>query len=267
MTSMLSSPRRGVWLLTFPPSASTPGLLDEVLARLDQVEAEHGTMGGPGALVLAPAPQGLFSVATDVRANVLPAVEQLARRLVACPLATVAVLDGHAFGYGLLLSLCCDVRLITPRGSLALGHALSEHPRSALGRDILAAKVPNAKAHEAVISGNAWTAEQAVRGGIVDAAVQPREVVNRAVAVAEGTLRPDTVDLLARRASATLAARTWPNPCPIVTRLPHLTNELAGYLLRLLPDQEAVAAWAKVELYGEHDKSYRLKAAAVKAHL
>lgn len=161
--------------------------------------------------------------------------------------------------------------------------ALSEHPRSALGRDILAAKVPNAKAHEAVISGNAWTAEQAVRGGIVDAAVQPREVVNRAVAVAEGTLRPDTVDLvsrrwtrtfsalliaqLARRASATLAARTWPNPCPIVTRLPHLTNELAGYLLRLLPDQEAVAAWAKVELYGEHDKSYRLKAAAVKAHL
>lgn len=84
----------------------------------------------PGALVLAGAPEEVFSAGADVGALVesdpagadayVEVAQRATRRLAEFPAPTVAAVDGYCLGGGWELALCCDLRVASERA--VVGH-------------------------------------------------------------------------------------------------------------------------------------------------
>ena len=154
---------------------------------------------GAGALVLADEGK-FFSNGGDLawaRAGTAPADRQLAYRaalrglvadLLALPMPTVAAVTGHAAGAGCALALAHDaVVMRASRGFLYMSEVDAGIKIDFVG-EVLRQKVPDAVARrDLVMKGDKMTAAEAVRRGIVDAAVDGgvEDVVAAAVAMAE----------------------------------------------------------------------------------
>ncbi|MEW6642746.1 MAG: crotonase/enoyl-CoA hydratase family protein [Pseudomonadota bacterium] len=90
-------------------------MLAEIGAALDRAER------GADMVVLRSARPGIFSAGFDLKVfaagdarrslEMVRAGAELALRLMACPLPTISVMEGHAFPMGTFLLLACDVRL------------------------------------------------------------------------------------------------------------------------------------------------------------
>ena len=158
-------------------------------AAIDEVDASKG----PAALVTASDHEKFFSNGLDLdwissrgdhpggdRAAFGAAFMALAGRLITLPVPTVAAVNGHGFGAGLMIALCHDVRVMREdRGylcanELEIGLTIPA-PEVALFRH----KIPAPAFHETVILAKRWTAPAAVDAGFVEAAV-PNELVREA---------------------------------------------------------------------------------------
>ncbi|MDX2379279.1 MAG: enoyl-CoA hydratase-related protein [Acidimicrobiia bacterium] len=160
-------------------------------AAIDEVEASDG----PAALVTASAHQKFFSNGLDLdwiaaggehpggdRGVFGEEFMALAGRLITLPIPTVAAVNGHAFGAGLMIALCNDVRIMREdRGylcanELEIGLTIPA-PEVALFRH----KIPAPAFHETVILAKRWTAPAAVAAGFVEAAVPNDRVLEAAI--------------------------------------------------------------------------------------
>jgi enoyl-CoA hydratase/carnithine racemase len=174
-------------------------------AALDEVEASRG----PAALVTTGSGK-FFSngldlerlIAEDTMAVVIPRVLHLFARLLRLPVYSVAAINGHAYAAGAMMAMAHDARVMrVDRGWWCL-------PEVDMGvwlapgmSDLVAAKLPVATAHEAILTGRQYGGEEAVAAGIVDEAVPEDQVVPRAIelAAAQAGKSRDAVPALRQR--------------------------------------------------------------------
>jgi enoyl-CoA hydratase/carnithine racemase len=110
---------------------------------------------------------------------------RLLGRVVTLPFPTVAAINGHAFGIGAMLALAHDRRIMRQdRGWLCLPEValgLRLHP---VMNALVATRLGDQGALEALITGRRFDAAAALAGGWIEAAVPEEELVNRAAAAA-----------------------------------------------------------------------------------
>jgi Delta3-Delta2-enoyl-CoA isomerase len=97
----------------------------------------------------------------------------------------VAALNGHAFGYGAMLSLAHDQRAQrSDRGWFCLPEVdlgLQFHP---LQLSLIQAKLSPATVDECILAGRRWNGDAALAAGIVDAVATEDELLATAVDLA-----------------------------------------------------------------------------------
>ena len=167
-----------------------PAFIAELMRALD--EAEHADE--PTALVLT-GDGKFFSNGLDLAwmsgegrdraGEVLSGMLGIFARLLGSPIATVAALNGHAFAGGAMLALACDFRVMrTDRGFFCIPEidlGLPLHPGMAA---LIQARLPKLTAHEAIVTGKRYGAEEALARGIVDYATPEVDLLPKALALA-----------------------------------------------------------------------------------
>lgn len=169
----------------------SPDFLDAVNGALDEVEKHEG----PGALVTTGTGKfysnGLdlewLGANSDRFEEYLGRVNGLFARFLELPVPTVAALNGHAFAGGGMLALAHDFAVMrTDRGYFCL-------PEVDLGMRftpgmtaLITGRLTKPVAHEAMITGRRYTAEEARAAGIVQHTAAEADVLPRAVELAAG---------------------------------------------------------------------------------
>lgn len=173
-------------------------------AALDEVEATEG----PAVLVTASANEKFFSNGLDLewitgqrsgsssdedggpRAAFVPEVMTLFARLLTLGMPTVAAINGHCFGAGLMISLCHDIRIMREdRGficanELELGFAIPEPELS-----LFEHKLSRDAFHQTVVLAKRWSGPEALASGVVQQVAPLDGFLDTAMASAEGLLR------------------------------------------------------------------------------
>jgi enoyl-CoA hydratase len=97
----------------------------------------------------------------------LAAEADIARRLAALPMPTIAAIEGNALGGGLELALCCDIRVASDRAKLGLPEVRLAVIPGAGGSQRLPRVVGEARARELILTGRVVSAEEARAIGLV----------------------------------------------------------------------------------------------------
>ena len=163
-------------------------------AAVDEVEASTG----PAALVTTGTGKfysngfALEQIIEDGTIGaVIPEALRLFARFLRLPVYTVAALNGHAFAAGAMLAMTHDARVMrADRGFWCLPEADMGVPLAPGMTALIAARLPIATAHQAIMTAHRWGGEDAVTAGIVDEAVAEDQVLARAVELAAA--RADT---------------------------------------------------------------------------
>jgi enoyl-CoA hydratase/carnithine racemase len=191
-TSVIDLRREGpVFVLRFDDGENRfgPRFLDGVGEALDEVEKA----GSPRALVTAGTGKfysnGLdldwLGANPDKLEEYLGRIHALFARMLELPVPTVAAINGHAFAGGAMFALCHDSAVMrTGRGffclpEVDLGMAFTPG-MNALITSRLAAPV----AHEAMVTGRRYTAEEAHAAGIVARTADEEAVLPTAIETA-----------------------------------------------------------------------------------
>ncbi len=163
-----------------------PDRLVAIHSLLDEVEAHEG----PAALVTA-ATGKFWSNGLDidwVGANLpdlpgyLDSVHDLYVRLLTFPAATVAAVQGHAFGAGAMLALVHDFRVMrADRGYWCLPEVQLNMPFTVGMSALIRSRLPIQTAVEAITTGRRYGGEDAVTAGIAEQAVTGDDVLATAV--------------------------------------------------------------------------------------
>jgi enoyl-CoA hydratase len=154
-------------------NALNAALLDELAAAFD-----WGVASGARALLITGAGDRAFCAGADIAelgGRSVPRVkadsergQALFRRLDRYPLASVAVINGYAFGGGLELAMACTFRLATANARMGLPEIKLGVIPGYGGTQRLPRLVGEARALELIMSGRAIDAEEALRIGLVN---------------------------------------------------------------------------------------------------
>jgi Delta3-Delta2-enoyl-CoA isomerase len=165
--------------------------LDAVNAALDRVEAATG----PAALVTTGA-RKFYTTGMDLdwlatipaeAAGFLAEVDRLFGRLLGFPVATVAAVNGHAFGAGAVLAVAHDLVVMRQdRGYWCLPEADLGFPVTPAMFAVIAAKLPGRTTQEAILTGRRYGGLDAAAAGIVHQVAGEDQVLSRAVQLAAG---------------------------------------------------------------------------------
>jgi Delta3-Delta2-enoyl-CoA isomerase len=158
---------------------------------LDRVEAA----GSPAALVTTGTGK-FYSNGLDLewllgqanekeRADYIPSVLGLMARVLTFPAYTVAAINGHAFGAGAQLSLAHDLRVMRrDRGYWCMPEIDLKAPLHPGMTAIIQARVPHQTAHELIVTGTRYGAEEAKAKRIVDEVADEAFLLHRAIELA-----------------------------------------------------------------------------------
>jgi enoyl-CoA hydratase/carnithine racemase len=195
--------RDGVFVLHMKSGENRFNLpfIEALDAALDQVEKAVHSGAGAGA---APTPSALVTVGEgkfysngldlewmagpgrDQAATAIARVHKLLGRLMTFPVITVAALNGHVFAAGAMLALAHDFRVMRDdRGFFCLPEADIQIPFTPAMDAVIRAKLSKKTAHEAMVTGRRYTAEQAVAADIVHQKASEAEVLSSALALAK----------------------------------------------------------------------------------
>lgn len=153
-------------------NALNGALLDELADAFD-----WGATSGARALLITGAGERAFCVGADIaelRGRAVPRVKRdsergqaLFGRLDRYPLASVAIINGYAFGGGLELAMACTFRLATPNVRMGLPEIKLSLIPGYGGTQRLPRLVGEARALEMIMTGRAIHGEEALRIGLV----------------------------------------------------------------------------------------------------
>jgi enoyl-CoA hydratase/carnithine racemase len=119
-------------------------------------------------------------------ATAIARVHKLLGRMMTFPMITVAALNGHTFAAGAMLALAHDFRIMrNDRGFFCLPEADIQIPFTPAMDAVIRAKLSKKTAHEAMVTGRRYTADQALSGDIVHAKASEAEVLPAAIALAK----------------------------------------------------------------------------------
>jgi enoyl-CoA hydratase len=163
-------------------NAMTFAFFDALGAALDRAEKER-----PGALVIAGRP-GAFSAGLNLK--VLPTLgpDDLRRTMLAFgrtmlrvftfPIPTVAAVTGHAIAGGAMLAFACDLRVVADGPfRIHLNEVAIGLPLPTWAIVLAQSAVPPRWHTEAILHARAYSPDQALERGIVDAVARPASAV------------------------------------------------------------------------------------------
>lgn len=180
-----------VLTLTAGDNRFNPSSIAAWHAALDEVEASEGA-----AALVTTGTGKFFSNGLDLdwmgaqppeeaaaTGAMVSDVIKLLGRVLGLPMYTVAAINGHAFAAGAMLALAHDARVMrTDRGFFCLPEADLGMPLAPGMAAIIQARLPAQVAHEAVLTGRRFPAEECLATGIVDAVAPEAEVLRDAMA-------------------------------------------------------------------------------------
>ena len=141
--------------------------------------------------------------------------QQLFRRLDRFPIASVAIINGYAFGGGLELALACTFRLATPHAKMGLPEIKLGVIPGYGGTQRLPRLIGEARALELVMTGRAVDADEALRIGLVHRLLAGDPLAGAMAFAREFSSRKSNPG----RSSAADAARSRASGWPRVKRL------------------------------------------------
>jgi len=158
---------------------------------LDEVEASSG------AAALVTVGEGKFfsngldlewmsKVGAEPTKQCIKEVHAMLGRFLSFPMMTVAALNGHAFAAGAMLALAHDFRVMrSDRGYFCLPEVDIQIPFTPPMSALIQAKLSKRAAHEAMITGKRFSAEESLAHDIVHEIAPEAEVLGRATAIAQ----------------------------------------------------------------------------------
>ena len=116
-------------------------------------------------------------------ADIVEAAVQLCGRLLSLPMASSAAINGHAFGIGAMIALCCDFRVMREdRGYLCFPEVDLGFPLHPGMFALLKLRIDPITLHELLLAGTRVGGSRALTVRMVDAAVPEADVLPHAVA-------------------------------------------------------------------------------------
>jgi enoyl-CoA hydratase len=181
-----------------PANAMSVELLDELVDALEKLSTDV-----PRALVIA-GRAGFFSAGVDLKAVPTYGPDEQRRMVtginrmviatygLSCPV--IAAVTGHAIAGGLVLALCADLRIASLEGRYGLTEIKVgvPYPQAAIG--VVRAELPPHAARRLVLGNELIDGIEALRLGLFDDALEPDQVLTRALQLAAETaaFAPDT---------------------------------------------------------------------------
>jgi Delta3-Delta2-enoyl-CoA isomerase len=155
-------------------------------AVLDEVEADAGALVTTGTGKFYSNGFALERLIEEGTLGVvIPDALRLFARMLRLPVYSVAAINGHAFAAGGMFAMAHDARVMrADRGYWSLPEADMGVPLAPGMTALIAAKLPIATAHAAIVTARRWGGTDAVAAGIVDEAVPEDEVLTRAIELA-----------------------------------------------------------------------------------
>ncbi|MFL2634817.1 MAG: enoyl-CoA hydratase/isomerase family protein [Dehalococcoidia bacterium] len=96
----------------------------------------------------------------------------------------IAAIDGYCLGGGLELALTCDIRIATERSSFGLPEVKRGFVPGGGGIQRILKAIPQAPAMEMVLTGNSYSAQDALNWGVISRIVTPENLLNVAKEIA-----------------------------------------------------------------------------------
>jgi enoyl-CoA hydratase/carnithine racemase len=158
-------------------------------AALDQIEADE-TIGalisiGDGKFYSYGLDVDILAAADETVGPYLDRVLTLLHRVVVLPVATVAALNGHAFGAGAILALAHDARVMrSDRGLFCLPEVDLGFDFPPLMSALIRSKLSPFAAQEAMTTGHRYRSSEAIERQMVDASASETELLDTALAFA-----------------------------------------------------------------------------------
>jgi enoyl-CoA hydratase len=111
-------------------------------------------------------------------------VEQMIRAIMDCPVPVIAAVNGAAYAGGMEIALACDFVYAVPTARFALTEVTLGIMPGAAGTQNLPRAVGVRRAKEIVLTGEPFTAEQALGWGMINKICEPDRLMADALAVA-----------------------------------------------------------------------------------
>ncbi len=175
----------GVWIVELNRAEKLNALSLQLIDEATQIfgEAHSAALKSElKTLILASTTDKSFCVGADLKERKAMSDEQVIATLdrlkkltlaienIPCP--TIAAIDGAAFGGGLELALCCDLRIVSPGATMGLTETRLAIIPGAGGTQRLARYVGLAKAKELIFTGRRLSGNEALSIGLANACVE-----------------------------------------------------------------------------------------------
>jgi enoyl-CoA hydratase/carnithine racemase len=164
----------------------------------DQLDLWSRLTAEPGSLravVLTGAGERAFCAGGDLkeRDGMTPAAWQAQHELferafvalVECTVPVIAAVNGHAFGGGLEMALCCDFAYGVPNARFALSEVSLGIMPGGMGTQNLPRAVGERRAKELILTARPFSAAEALEWGILNRLCEPGKLLDEALATAQ----------------------------------------------------------------------------------
>jgi enoyl-CoA hydratase len=105
--------------------------------------------------------------------------------LVECTVPVIAAVNGHAFGGGLEMALCCDFIYAVPAARFALSEVRLGIMPGGMGTQNLPRALGERRAKELILTARPFTAAEGLEWGLVNRVCEPPKLRNEAIATAQ----------------------------------------------------------------------------------
>lgn len=111
--------------------------------------------------------------------------EKAFMQLVECTVPVIAAVNGHAFGGGLEMALCCDFIYAVPGARFALSETRLGIMPGGMGTQNLPRAVGERRAKELIFTARPFSAAEALEWGLVNRVCEPARLLEEALATAQ----------------------------------------------------------------------------------
>lgn len=173
-----------------PANAFNLPFVEEFCMRLDEL-ATHVPAGGVVVTGEGPAFSGgvdfkeVPGYTTEQKGRMVSHINRAITMLYGLPTATVAAVSGHAIGGAFVVMLACDTRIAADTDAkLGLTEVTAGIPYPACSMEVVKAEIEPTYRRHLVLTGLTISPSTAQARGLIDELVAPRELLQRAVALA-----------------------------------------------------------------------------------
>lgn len=198
LETLLNEKNGPVGIITFNRLQQMNTINGQLLQELNELLNEYESDENIKALVLTGGGTKAFCAGAELQSNITSKADQLTNFLNFARLTrdtfhkieifkkpVIAAINGYAFGGGLELALCCDMRIASEKAKMGLTETKLGVVPGAGGTQRLPRLIGAAVAKQLIFTAAIINGAEAYRIGLVNAVVPPEECLNKAVELAK----------------------------------------------------------------------------------